>query len=91
MTVQAIPAGYHTVTPYLIVDDVAKLLAFLEAAFGATVQERQERPDGVIAHAQVQIGTSKVMMGSAGSAWKARSNDCIASFLRSGNWLSAMP
>jgi uncharacterized glyoxalase superfamily protein PhnB len=57
-----VPAGYHTVTPYLIARDAAGLLDFLERAFGARVTERVERPEsGTIAHAEVVIGDSRVM------------------------------
>lgn len=63
MAVQPVPAGFHTVTPYLIVPGVAKLLDFLKRAFDAKEAGRFERPDGGIMHASVQIGDSMVMMG----------------------------
>jgi uncharacterized glyoxalase superfamily protein PhnB len=63
MSVNPIPQGYHTVTPYLVVSNVSKLIDFLKPAFGAEEMERQFRPDGSIAHAQVRIGDSIVMMG----------------------------
>ncbi|MBC8144926.1 MAG: VOC family protein, partial [bacterium] len=37
MAVKAIPDGYHTITPYLLVTGVARLLDYLEAAFGAEI------------------------------------------------------
>jgi uncharacterized glyoxalase superfamily protein PhnB len=61
MAVKPIPDGYHTITPYLSVDGAAKLIEFLKQAFGATSKEMC-RPDGKIAHAEVQIGDSKVMV-----------------------------
>jgi PhnB protein len=61
--VKPIPDGYHTVTPYLVVRDVARLIAFLRQAFGATELMRAARPDGSIMHAEVVIGDSRVMMG----------------------------
>jgi PhnB protein len=64
-TVKPIPDGYHTVTPYLIVRDVPRLLDFLQQAFGATELIRAPRPDGSIMHAEVAIGDSRVMMGEA--------------------------
>jgi PhnB protein len=54
---------YHTVTPYLIVPDVPRLLKFLGDAFGAIERVRIPRPDGSVMHAEVQIGDSIVMMG----------------------------
>ncbi len=70
MAVKPIPDGYHTVTPYLVVEGAAKLLDFLERAFGAKVTERVERPDGAIGHAEVRLGDSMVMLGEAGAQWK---------------------
>jgi PhnB protein len=62
-SVKPIPDGYHTVTPYLIVHGVPRLLDFLQQAFGATELIRAPRPDGSIMHAEVTIGDSRVMMG----------------------------
>ena len=63
MPVQPIPEGYHTVTPYLTVPGVARLIDFLKQAFGAEEKERMMRPDGSVGHAEVRIGDSMVMMG----------------------------
>lgn len=64
--VQPIPKGYHTVTPYLTIEGVARLIEFLQQAFDAVVIERHEMPDGSVMHAEVRIGDSIVMMGEAG-------------------------
>lgn len=61
--VQPIPAGYHSVTPYLIIKNAAEALEFYKRAFGATEALRLEAPDGSIAHAEVMIGDSHVMLG----------------------------
>ena len=58
-----IPAGYHSVTPYLVVLDVAKLMDFLTNALGATERGKMLGPDGRIAHAEMLVGDSIVMMG----------------------------
>jgi PhnB protein len=71
MAVQPIPEGYHSVTPYLVVQGVDKLIDFLEQAFGAEERYRHRGPDGKTAHAEVQIGDSIVMMGEASALWKA--------------------
>ncbi len=63
MAVKPIPEGYHTVTPYLTVQGVAKLLDFVKRAFGAEELARMPAPGGGIAHAEVRIGDSIVMMG----------------------------
>ena len=54
---------YNTVTPYLVVPDVARLIEFLTRAFGAVERGRVPRPDGSIMHAEVAMGDSVVMMG----------------------------
>lgn len=66
MTVRPIPEGYHSVTPYLVVQGAAKLIDFLKEAFGADETFRMPQPGGTIAHAEVRIGDSIVMMGEAG-------------------------
>ncbi len=60
--VQAIPQGYHTVTPYLVVSDAAKAIDFYKRAFGAKETVRMEGPPGKIGHAELQIGDSTVML-----------------------------
>jgi uncharacterized glyoxalase superfamily protein PhnB len=63
MPVKHVPERFHTVTPYLVVAGVGKLIDFLKSAFDAKEIERHARPDGVVMHAQVQIGDSMIMMG----------------------------
>lgn len=63
MAVKAIPEGYHTITPYLIVNGVARLVDFLTQSFNATEVHRMARPDGSVMHCEVRIGDSAVMMG----------------------------
>jgi PhnB protein len=62
--VQKKPEGYRNVTPYLTVSDAAKLIDFLKEAFGATEKVRMPGPGGTVAHAEVEIGDSIVMMGT---------------------------
>jgi uncharacterized glyoxalase superfamily protein PhnB len=69
MTVKPVPDGFHAVTPYLVVADVPKLIAFLEAAFGARELYRSTTPDGRVMHATVQLGDSRLMMGEAMEAF----------------------
>ncbi|NIR49595.1 VOC family protein [candidate division KSB1 bacterium] len=63
MAAKPIPDGFHTVTPYLIVPGLAKLIDFVKQAFDAEENHRSTRPDGTVMHAQVKIGDSFVMMG----------------------------
>ena len=68
--VKPIPDGYHTVTPYLVVQGVDELIAFLKQAFDAVETERLAGPDGKVGHGEVRIGDSVVMMGEASGEWK---------------------
>ena len=61
--VKPIPDGYHTVTPYLTVRDAAKAIDFYKRAFDATEMYRMEGPEGKIAHAELKIGDSVIMLG----------------------------
>lgn len=56
-----IPDGYHSVTPYIIVDDAAAALDFYAAAFGATEVFRMPMGNK-IGHAEIKIGNSHVML-----------------------------
>lgn len=71
----AIPEGYATVTPYLIVSDVVGLVEFLRAAFGAEVRHLLRRGDGSVYNAEVQVGDSRLMMGEARGEYPARETD----------------
>lgn len=68
--VKPIPDGYHTVTPYLVVEGVDELIDFLKQAFDAVETERLPRPDGKVGHGEVRIGDSVVMLGEASGEWK---------------------
>lgn len=61
--VNAVPDGYHTATPYLVVKGAAKAIDFYRAAFGAKELFRMNGPGGTIAHADLLIGTSHLMLG----------------------------
>lgn len=62
MAVRPIPEGYHSLTPYLAVEDAAKAIDFYKEAFGAQEVIRMPSPDGKVAHAELQIGDSKLML-----------------------------
>ncbi len=63
MAVSPIPAGYRSVTPYLVMDGAVRALAFYAAAFGARERLRLEGPGGRIRHAEIEIGDSVLMLG----------------------------
>ena len=62
MNVRPVPEGYSTVTPYLIVNRAADAIEFYTRAFDAEELMRFEGPDGGIVHAELQIGTSRIML-----------------------------
>lgn len=64
--VQSVPANYHTVTPYLVASGVTKVIDFLKQTFDAKEIVRMPGPGGSVAHAELKIGDSIVMMGDAG-------------------------
>ena len=62
MAVKPIPEGYHSVTPYLSIKGAARALDFYKQAFGATELLRMDGPNGTIAHAEIRIGDSPIML-----------------------------
>lgn len=60
--VKAVPTGFHTLTPHLIVRNAAEALEFYKKAFGAEVQNVAYLPDGKIMHAALRIGDSMLML-----------------------------
>jgi len=67
MAVKAMREGFHTITPYLIVQEAGNLIEFVKQAFGATELFRDTGSAGGI-HAEVRIGDSMLMIGGDG-AW----------------------
>jgi PhnB protein len=62
MAVKPIPEGYHALNPFLAVDDAAKAIEFYKRAFGASERMRMPGPEGKVAHAELQIGDSVLML-----------------------------
>jgi PhnB protein len=59
---KAVPEGYHTITPQLVLDNAAKAIDWYKRAFGAEEVGRHAGPDGKIMHAELKIGNSRFMM-----------------------------
>ena len=68
--VKPIPDDCHSITPYLLVPDVARLIQFLKKAFDGVERAKITRPNGTVLHAQVRIGDSLVMIGEPQAPWK---------------------
>ena len=76
--VQAIPKGYHTLTPYLNIKGAANAIEFYKKAFGAKVVGKIFMPDGkTIAHAEIEIGDSKIMLAEENEQWRNLSPSTI--------------
>jgi uncharacterized glyoxalase superfamily protein PhnB len=59
---RAVPAGYHTITPQLTLDNAAQTIDWYKKAFGAEEISRSPGPDGKIMHAEIKIGDSRIML-----------------------------
>ena len=62
MATKAVPEGYHTATPYLIMDDASGAIEFYERAFGAKELTRFDAPGGKVGHAEIKVGDSILML-----------------------------
>jgi PhnB protein len=62
MSVKPLPEGYHTLTPYLVVNGAAAALDFYARAFGAVELYRLQDPTGKVGHAEMRIGDSHFML-----------------------------
>jgi PhnB protein len=87
--VRAIPQGYHSLTPCIVVKGAAQVIEFCERAFGAEERMRFPGPNGTVAHAEIKIGDSTVMLGDLPQGEPPRTaslmlyvDDCDAVFKR---------
>ena len=69
MAVSYKPSDTQSVIPYLVVSDAEKELAFVKEIFGAKELHVSRDPEGRIAHAQVLIRDSVLMMAQANDQW----------------------
>ncbi|HYO65859.1 MAG TPA: VOC family protein [Archangium sp.] len=70
---KAIPDGYHSLMTYISLRDAAKAIEFYKAALGATELYRLPMPGGKVAHAELQIGDSRLMVADAMPEWGNKS------------------
>ncbi len=57
-----IPKGYNSITPYLVIKGASQAIDYYKKVFGATEVFRMDTPDGKVAHAELKIGDSHVML-----------------------------
>jgi PhnB protein len=67
--VKPIPEGYHSLTPYLVIDGAAEAMEYYKKAFGAVELFRMEH-GGRIGHAEMKIGDSPFMLADASEQFK---------------------
>ncbi len=77
MKTKYIPDGYHTATPYLIVNGAARALEFYKHVFGATELIRMPAPGGKVGHAEIRIGDSNLMLADEFPEMDARGPQAI--------------
>ena len=65
MPVKAVPPGFHTLTPHLIVRNADQALEFYKKAFGAEVGNVAHMPDGKVMHAELKIGDSVIFVNDS--------------------------
>src|SRR5947207_5381711 len=70
-TVNPIREGFHTLTPYVIVNGAAQFLDFMKNVFGAEERFRVPKPDGTIMHAEINVGDSIIELSDAGEQYPA--------------------
>jgi PhnB protein len=75
--VKPVPEGFRTVTPHLMVQDVAQAIDFYQRAFGAKEIVRMNGPEGKVTHAQITIGDSNILLGPAPSIGNLRSPESL--------------
>lgn len=68
--VNPIPEGFHTLTPYLVVDGASDAIEFYRDAFGAKETLRMPGLDGRLMHAELRIGNSAIMLSDETEAAK---------------------
>lgn len=71
--IKAIPDGYHSITPYLIIDGASEAIAFYKKAFGAVEMLRIPGPDNKVGHAEIVVGNSRIMLADENPDMKSTS------------------
>src|SRR2546425_9532365 len=61
----AVPEGFHTVTPQLTLDNAVQAIDWYKKALGAEEMSRAVGPDGKILHADLRVGNSHIMLNDA--------------------------
>ena len=77
MAVSTTPVGYHTLTTYLSVRNGVKAIEFYKTVFGAIEESRMAMPNGGLAHAELKIGDSHIMLADENPGWGNNSPETL--------------
>jgi len=77
MSVTPIPEGFHTVTPYLTVDNAQSLIDFIQQALDGKLAYRMNDDQGNVRHAEMKIGDSMIMIGQARDEWHPKPTNLV--------------
>ena len=75
MSVEPIPPGYTSLTPFLSVAGAAPAIDFYTSVFGATLVEKMDGPDGTVAHAELDFGNGRLQLGDPADAYGTTAPD----------------
>lgn len=70
--INPIPAGYTSVTPYLVVEGASELMEFMKTVFAAEQQMILPAPENKIGHAEIKLGNAIIMLADATGAYPPR-------------------
>ncbi len=69
MTVEHIPPGYTSLTPFLCIDGASAAIDFYTSVFGATMIEKMDGPEGTVAHAELDFGNGRLQLGDPADSY----------------------
>jgi PhnB protein len=75
MSVQPIPEGYTSLTPFLCIEGASAAIDFYVSVFGATVVDRMDGPGGTVAHAELDFGDGRLQLSDPQEAYHLAAPD----------------
>jgi PhnB protein len=73
MSINPIPAGFHTIAPNIIVRNIDAAVSFYKRAFAAEEILRLSLPNGKVTHCELRFGDSRVNLGESMEGWPEHS------------------
>jgi PhnB protein len=75
MSVEPIPEGYTSLTPFLCVQGASAAIDFYVAVFGAELVDRMDGPNGTVAHAELDFGNGRLQLSDPNEAYQIAAAD----------------